>query len=137
MSRTGSCQCGAVRIAASADPFVIRACWCRDCQKLSGGGATHNAFFKVEEVAVEGEVRWHVVRADSGNLLSRGFCPQCGNPLLARSNARPQFIGVRIGAFDDRDELGPQSVIWAASAPSWAHHDPDLPLSERQPPPLG
>lgn len=137
MSRAGSCQCGAVRITALADPFVTRACWCRDCQRLSGGGATHNAFFKVEEVAIEGEVRWHDVRADSGNTLSRGFCPQCGNPLLARSNARPHFIGVRIGVFDDREGLGPKSVIWAASAPSWAHHDPDLPRSERQPPPLG
>ena len=137
MSRTGSCQCGAVRIIANAEPLTTRACWCRDCQKLTGGGATHNAFFKTEDVEVEGDVRWHEVLAESGNRLSRGFCPHCGSQLLVQSHARRHLIGVRIGAFDDNDDLGPKSMIWTESAPAWAYLDPDLPKVDRQPPPLG
>lgn len=137
MSRTGSCQCGAVRIVTSTDPITTRACWCRDCQKLAAGGATHNAFFKTEDVAVEGEVRWHDVTADSGNMLARGFCPNCGTPLLVQSHARRHLIGVRIGAFEDTAQLGPRSLIWVDSAPSWAQLDPELPRTDRQPAPLG
>jgi len=137
MSRIGSCQCGAVRITANAEPLTTRSCWCKDCQKLTGGGPTHNAFFKTEEVEVDGEVRWHDVVAESGNRLSRGFCPNCGNPLLVQSHARRHLIGVRIGAFGDTDALGPKSLIWTESAPTWAHLDPDLPKVDRQPAPLG
>jgi hypothetical protein len=136
MSRTGACQCGAVRITTLAEPLTTRACWCRDCQKLAAGGATHNAFFRTEDVTVEGEVRWHDVDADSGNKLARGFCPQCGTPVLVQSHARRHLIAVRIGVFEDTSALGPRSVTWVASAPAWAQLDPDLPKSEGQPPPL-
>jgi len=137
LSRHGSCQCGAVQITVTADPITTRACWCKDCQKLTGGGPTHNAFFKTEQVEISGQVRWHDVEADSGNMLSRGFCPTCGSQLLVQSHARRHLTGVRIGAFDDNSDLGPKSMIWADSAPVWAHLDPDLPKTERQPPPLG
>lgn len=136
MSRSGACQCGAVRITASAEPITIRACWCRDCQKLAAGGPTHNAVFKAEDVAIEGEVRWHDVQADSGNMVGRGFCPNCGTPLLVQSRVRQHLIGVRTSVFGDTDELGPHALIWTMSAPVWARLDPDLPHSEGQPPPV-
>ena len=136
MSRTGACQCGAVKISAAAEPITTRACWCRDCQKLTGGGAVHNAFFRTEDVTIEGDVRWHDVPADSGNMISRGFCPTCGTPLFAQSRVRPHLIVVRIGVFGDTGQLGPQSLIWTDSAPAWARHDPELPQAERQPPPI-
>jgi hypothetical protein len=136
MSRDGSCQCGAVRVRTSADPITTRACWCRDCQKLAAGGPTHNAFFKSEEVSIEGDVRWHDVLADSGNRLARGFCPACGTPLLVQSHVRRHLIGVRIGVFDDVADLAPASLIWTEAAPHWAMLDPALPKTDRQPPPL-
>lgn len=134
MTLHGSCQCGAVRITSAAKPITTRACWCRDCQKIAAGGPTHNAFFKTDDVSIEGEVRWHEVLADSGNTLSRGFCPTCGTPLFAQSSSRQHLIVVRIGAFNDNTELGPQSLIWTDSAPAWAQFDSKLPKAERQPP---
>lgn len=137
MSLIGSCQCKAVTITASADPITTRACWCRDCQRLAAGGATHNAFFRTEDVNVDGIVRWHDLTAASGSGLARGFCPECGTPLLVQSHVRRHLIGVRIGVFDDTAALGPQAIIWAGSAPAWAMLDPALPTTDRQPPPLG
>jgi hypothetical protein len=136
LSLGGACQCGAVRIATDVAPLTIRACWCRDCQKLAGGGAIHNAFFKTEDVVIEGDVRWHDVVADSGNRLARGFCSGCGTPLLTQSHVRRHLIGVRVGVFDDTSELAPHLVIWTDSAPAWARIDPDLPTANRQPPPV-
>lgn len=136
MSLSGACLCGAVTVAASTDPLTVRACWCRDCQKVNGGGPTYVAFFKADDVAWSGEVRWFDVTADSGDDLARGFCPRCGTPLLVQSHARRHLIGVRTGVFGDADALGPRRLIWTDSAPSWAHLDPALPQIGRQPPPL-
>jgi hypothetical protein len=135
VSRSGSCQCGAVTVATTAEPFHRRQCWCKDCQKLAAGGPTHNAFFKAEEVAFAGPVKSHDVLAASGNHLERAFCGECGTPLYAQSHVRRHLITVRIGLFDEPESLRPQSIIWTESAPSWAHLDPDLPHTERQPPP--
>ena len=135
MSVSGQCQCGAVTITAPDDPLTVRACWCRDCQKLSGGGATHNAFYRTDDVSWQGEVRWHDVIAASGNGLARGFCPACGTPLFVQSHIRRHLIAVRIGVFDDTDRLGPRELIWTATAPAWACLDPALPKTEGQPAP--
>jgi hypothetical protein len=136
VSLAGGCRCGAVKVTTRAEPITTRACWCKDCQKLAAGGPTYNAFFKSEDVAVEGAVKWHDVLADSGTPLARGFCAECGTPLFSQSHARRHLITVRIGVFGDTDALGPRSVIWTSSAPRWAQIDPDMPHVEGQPPPL-
>jgi hypothetical protein len=38
------------------------------------------------------------------------------------------------GTLDDPEIAVASAVIWTASAPSWAHVDPDLPHFEGQPP---
>ncbi len=137
MSLHGTCACGAATIDIAADaPLTVRACWCRDCQKLAAGGPTHNAFFNSVDVTCQGPIRWHDVTAASGNGLARGFCADCGTPLLSRSHVRRHLIAVRTGVFDDTSAFAPKSLIWAESAPPWARFDPDLPRFDRQPPPV-
>jgi hypothetical protein len=34
--------------------------------------------FPQAAVMLTGELRFHDIRADSGNTVSRGFCPDCG-----------------------------------------------------------
>jgi hypothetical protein len=132
----GGCLCGAVRFTVDADPIAARTCWCRHCQYLAGGNATVNVIFPSETLAVTGEVRWHERIADSGNVMQRGFCPQCGTPIFSMAESRPQLMVIRAGALDDPELLAPQSTIWTASAPSWGCIDPDLPQVEGQPPPV-
>jgi hypothetical protein len=137
MTHGAGCLCRAVRIAISADPLGARQCWCRLCQYLSGGGGTVNAIFPADTVEVTGEVRWRTDMADSGNTLQRGFCPECGTPLLSKAEERPHLLIVRAGALDDPEIAAPQSVIWTSQAPTWACLDSALPQVERQPPPIG
>ena len=131
MNRTGSCACSAVTLEATADPISTFACWCKDCQKLTTGGAAHDAFFRSEDVSWSGPVKWHEVMPASGTPLARGFCAECGTPILARSTSDRPFVVVRIGIFDDTSALAPQQTIWTTSAPTWAHIDPGLPSRER------
>ena len=136
MAHGAGCLCGAVRVTANAEPIAARACWCRVCQYLAAGNATVNVVFPADAVTVEGEVRWHVAMADSGNRMERGFCPQCGTPIFSRSDARPQLLIIRAGALDDPELAPPQVTIWTSSAPEWACMDPALPQVEKQPPPI-
>ncbi|MET0240106.1 MAG: GFA family protein [Sphingobium sp.] len=133
MSITGGCLCGAVKLAIDAEPVTARMCWCRDCQSWAAGSATVNVVFPADAISTTGEVRWYESTADSGNLMRRGFCPECGTPVFSMSTARPDLMIVRAGALDDPALAAPQSIIWAASAPNWAKLDPDLPHVAGQP----
>ena len=134
MPHTAQCLCGQVRITIDAEPMAARMCWCRLCQYLGGGSATVNVCFPSEAVMTQGEVRWHDSVADSGNAMQRGFCPQCGTPLLSRAEARPAVVIVRAGALDNPSLLAPQMEIWTSTAPDWACLDPDIPHHPAQNP---
>ena len=133
---TGGCLCGAVRFQFDEPPLAARACWCRVCQYLSAGNASINAVFAVRSLKITGETREYASTADSGAEMRRRFCPQCGTPLFSAALSRPDVMVVRAGALDDPELARPAGVIWTASAPSWAHIDPELPAIAGQPPPV-
>ncbi|HEY1491938.1 MAG TPA: GFA family protein, partial [Steroidobacteraceae bacterium] len=85
----------------------------------------------------EGELAEYASLADSGNRMRRRFCPRCGTSMLANSEARPQFTGVRVGTLDDPSRIKPEATIWTSAAPQWAVFDAALPHFEGQPPPPG
>lgn len=128
---TGGCFCGAVRFQLDGPPISTRACWCRDCQYLSSGNASINLIFSSGSLNISGSTSEYVSTADSGNVMRRRFCPQCGTPLFSEATGRPDFVVVRAGALDDPEIARPASVIWTASAPSWGLVDPHLPSFER------
>ena len=131
---TGGCLCGQVRYRLAAKPAIARLCWCRDCQHLAGNG-TANAIFPTESIHITGEVATYASKGDSGNTVSRRFCPQCGSHLFADSSGRVGMTVVRTGTLDDPSAVRPVANIWAASAPAWACLDPALERIEHQPVP--
>lgn len=135
MRYSGSCACGAVKLQVNGEPIAIRQCWCRQCQRMSGGGPTHNAMFRTEDVRIEGELAGYGYVADSGNRLTQWYCPACGNPVYGQSSARLQFRTVRLGVLDQPHDLKPTMAIWTEAAPPWAVIDPALEQFPRQPPP--
>ncbi len=135
MPYTGRCACGQVTVTVTAEPVVVRQCWCRQCQQVAGGGATHNAMFPTDSLDLRGETRLHSYVAASGSTLTQEFCPQCGTPVLAHSDARPQFRTLRLGLLDPGHGLRPALAIWTDDAPEWAVIDPALEQHGRQPPP--
>ena len=131
--RTGGCLCGQVRYRLSAEPVVSRLCWCRDCQHIAGNG-TANPIFPTASIQITGTTTEFSSRGDSGNLVSRRFCPQCGCHLFADSTGRVGLTVVRLGTLDEPSSIRPVANIWSASAPDWACLDPELPRIEHQPP---
>ncbi len=130
----GGCLCGQVRFRIASEPGPARICWCRDCQRIAANG-TANAIFPTAAIEITGEMRQHVKTADSGNQVTRRFCPTCGTQLFSDSSGRPGLTVVRLGTLDEPSAVRPTANIWSASAPAWACLDPALERFERQPAP--
>ncbi len=131
--RTGGCLCGNIRFKITAEPIVSRICWCRDCQHIAGNG-TANAIFPSESIEIAGSTVTHGRKSDSGNTVTRQFCPTCGCHLFADSTGRVGLTVVRLGALDDPSSVQPTANIWSNSAPAWACLNPALSLIPGQPP---
>lgn len=128
---TGRCLCGAVTFRLDGPPLAARACWCRDCQYLACGNAAVGMICTRESLVIAGVMAAFSSAADSGAAMRRSFCPACGTHLFSEAANAPGYIVVRAGALDDRELARPASMIWTASAPSWATFDPDLPQFTR------
>ncbi|MGC3981881.1 MAG: GFA family protein [Steroidobacteraceae bacterium] len=135
MSIEGGCLCKSVRYRIEAEPIMMRLCWCRDCQYLSGGNGMANVVFPSAAVTVTGELTDYVKKADSGNILHRRFCSKCGTPVFSQAEVRPHVIIVRAGTLDDPNIIQPSVNIWTDSAPEWACMNSELQQFPKQPPP--
>jgi hypothetical protein len=132
---TGGCLCGAIRYEATGEPVFSLLCHCRDCQRHSG--SAYNAAMRVPAAGfrvTRGAPKLYVKTADSGNRVTRAFCPECGSPLFLRVSARPDLVGIRVGTLDDPSSFRPEADIFVTSAQPWDHMDPALPKFATYPP---
>ena len=130
----GGCLCGAVRFEVEGEAILSGACFCRDCQYVSGGAAAYGMMFPAEAIRVtKGEMTAFVVKGESGADVYRHFCPKCGVHLISHNNGYPQFKSVKAGVLDDPSQFQSQGSIWVASAQPWHQIDKDLPCIERNP----
>jgi hypothetical protein len=118
-TRSGGCQCGAVRFKIHGALGRASICHCRMCQKAFGGffGPLVSTPAQGENSGVEwtrGEPKYF----QSSINIDRGFCENCGTPLTYR---HPQGVEIAIGAFDERDDLMPTMQV---------NHDVRLPWVE-------
>ncbi len=122
-TRSGGCQCGAVRFETRGAPKRIGACHCRMCQRAVGGP------YGIYAVFAAPQVRWTVGEPalwTSSNIASRGFCRDCGTPLTYQS-ADGSTIDILSAVFDDPSDLGPAYAIGIESKLPWADGLPALP----------
>jgi hypothetical protein len=131
---TGGCLCGAVRFTVKGTPVRMAQCHCLDCQRASGAGHMSNATFKATDVEIVGETSSYASSSDSGNTLTRHFCPTCGARLFLTSAARPEFVTLAAGAFDDSSWFAPQLVLYTKRRPPWDITTESVPNYEAGPP---
>ena len=130
----GGCLCGAVRFESTANPQLVGHCHCLDCRKLSGTGHCTNIMISEEAFTISGEVKFYERLADSGNLVSRGFCPNCGSAIYSTNSGMPGVVYPRASSLDDPNSLEPQVVVYASRALVWDPVDPALIAFPEMPP---
>ena len=108
-------------------------CHCRDCQKASGSAYVAAIGIPAPALKITGNVKYHDSKADSGNTLSRGFCPECGSRLLGKTTAAPDLAMITAARLDDPSQYRPQMDIYISSAQPWDHMNPALPKFANMP----
>lgn len=135
MKVTGRCHCGAIAYEAEVEPGSVAVCHCGDCQRLTGSAFRANipapaAGFRL----LRGEPHRYVKTADSGARRVHAFCGDCGGPVYACAEHDPPSYSLRLGALDQREDLGPpRRQIWTRRRLAWVCELADVPAMDGQP----
>ena len=125
--QSGGCLCGAVKYEFDK-PNLISAhhCHCIDCQKSTGSGKATIFVLPSEAIQMEGKLKFHSTPTASGRNMSRGFCEECGSPVLSFIEEMPAVKFVKAGSLDDSSWLKIDSSFYSSSAYSWSPIDEDI-----------
>ncbi len=107
----GSCLCGAIQYRSEAEPSKIHASDCRHCQKQSGTAISISVGVPGETLRVKG-LRPTVYEdtRDSGAVILRSFCPNCGTPLFSESGDEPDLVFIKTATLDDPLVIDPKDT---------------------------
>lgn len=134
MALTGSCLCEKVRFESQDEPLVAGHCYCVDCRKTSSTGHGTNIALPAGGLTVTGDVKGYARPADSGNIVTRYFCPECGGPIYSTNSGMDGMVFLRASALDDPEAVTPALSVYTSRAPSWDQADENLPSFAEMPP---
>ncbi|MEL0324829.1 MAG: GFA family protein [Rhodospirillales bacterium] len=121
---TGGCLCGAVRYKVVGEPVRVANCHCDDCRKVTGASFATNVFVKEEDLVIEsGVTKSYQHTSDSGNTMTKKFCPECGSQIFSNGTGSPGVVGVKVGSIDDATGIKPSITVYAARALPFSHID--------------
>jgi hypothetical protein len=132
LPQTGGCQCGAVRYKITETPIAVYTCHCTACQRVTGTAFSMAALVADDAFHLSGaEVKPITRIADSGGIVTRLVCPDCGSWIC--NGARPDGRRVRAGTLDDVSWLRPTLHFWVRSKQPWVTLAEGDQLFETQP----
>lgn len=131
---SGTCLCGGAHIHAEGDIVAAADCYCEHCRKSSGTSHCTHVALPDTAFTVEGNVSSFAHPAESGNIVTRSFCPQCGSALYSTNSAMPGMVFLRASCLDDLEAVAPNISVYTSRAPSWARLIPNAPQFETMPP---
>lgn len=133
-SFSGGCACGAIRYKSTAGPVFMLHCHCRDCQRSSGGPFSSFAVVPAEVFTLtQGLPRYHASPSEMGGVTRRGFCEECGSPILSNPDAVPHLVAIRTASLDDPGWFRLQAEVWTSDAHPWDEMNPAVPKFEKYP----
>jgi len=119
---TGQCACGAIKFEFDTDPTFIADCYCKDCQKASGGLMA--TFFGVpadDFTLLSGKPKAFHYTAQSGKGLNRNFCADCGARVFTTNlDSFPGTVFVMIGSLDNPQDIKPILEMFTKRRLPWA-----------------
>ena len=126
-SESGGCLCGAVKFEFDK-PNLISAhhCHCIDCQKSTGSGKSTILMLPAQAILMDGELKFYTSPTSSGRNMSRGFCQECGSPVLSFIKEMQEVNFLKAGSLDDSSWLKIDSNFYSSSAHSWSPIDDDI-----------
>jgi hypothetical protein len=119
---TGQCACGAIKFEFDTYPTFVADCYCKDCQKASGGVMA--TFFGVptdDFTLLSGTPKKFRYTAQSGKGLDRNFCADCGARVFTTNlDSFPGTVFVMIGSLDNPQGIKPVLEMFTKRRLDWA-----------------
>ena len=99
--QSGGCLCKKITYKFDKS-HVISAhhCHCTDCQKSTGSGKATILLIPNESLQINGELKYYTVTGSAGSNISRGFCAECGSPLISFVKENPDVKFIKAGSID-------------------------------------
>ena len=132
MNLEGGCACGALRYKLTADPLIVHACHCRNCQRLTGSAFVTNIWIEKKFVeTVSGVPKSFKLSGGSGNPHEVFFCDRCGTYLWSKYYAAPgDTVLLRVGTLDRPEAIKPDVHIFTRNKLPWLDLPNDVPAFE-------
>jgi hypothetical protein len=94
-------------------------CHCIECQKRTGSVFGVSAWFREEQVEIEGPSTTFVRTGDEGGRIEHHFCPTCGSTVYYKADYRVGSVGVPVGGFGDSTFPAPTVSIYEHRRHPW------------------
>lgn len=123
---TGGCLCGKIRYQVEDKALGSMLCHCRMCQRYSGAPMLEGTTFPASAFKVTcGEIKFY----QSSEIAERGFCGDCGSPILYRGRIGywTDWVVVTTGSFDEPQKFPPTYHLGVESQLPWVRLVDDLP----------
>ena len=134
--QSGGCLCGKISYQFNkSEAISAHHCHCLDCQKSTGSGKATILLVPDSSLEIDGNLKFFTVQGSGGSHISRGFCENCGSPLISfvEENADIKFI--KVGSINDSSWVNADSNFWSSTSNKWSpvdetihsfSHNPDL-----------
>ena len=120
---TGGCLCGAIRYQATPAKSENWYCHCRMCQRWAGSVVATSAIIPKQNLRItKGEPKYY----QSSSHVERGFCSDCGSPLIFRP-VKEDWLAIQSGTLDDPEVAPPSAHYGVEGRISWLVIDDNLP----------
>tara|TARA_B100000029_G_C16767862_1_gene664357 strand:- start:41 stop:454 length:414 start_codon:yes stop_codon:yes gene_type:complete len=113
----GGCLCGAVKYEVEGEPVRVAQCHCDDCRRATGSAFATNIFVEEKNLKIlYGSTSSYQHIADSGNTMTKEFCPICGSQLFGYGSGSPGIKNVKIGSIDKIGDIKPQVEVFTSKS---------------------
>ena len=121
----GSCACGAIRFIFAPPVRWCTHCHCHSCRRHHGAAIVTWLGGSADSFKLSGRehLKWYVSSEDS----KRGFCSNCGSPLLFLSTRWPDEVHVTRASLHGEVDITPGGHIFFDQHVSWFLFEDSLP----------
>ena len=132
--QSGGCLCGKISYQFNkSEAISAHHCHCLDCQKSTGSGKATILLVPDSSLEIDGNLKFFTVQGSGGSHISRGFCENCGSPLVSfvEENADIKFI--KVGSINDSSWVNADSNFWSSTSNKWSPVDETIHSFSRNP----
>jgi hypothetical protein len=108
----GECLCGKIKYYSKSDPLFTIVCHCSHCQKQSGTAFSIIIGVDRKSLHISGDLKCYEDIGNSGKLVYRKFCGNCGSPIISDVSAAPDLLFIKAGTINNIKSLRPIKEIW-------------------------